>query len=328
MINTMNTRGNVFREEMCMNKIEIKPRILVVGSINIDFVIKTPRIPLPGENIFGEDFRRIFGGKGANQAVGVAQLGCEVVLSGRVGEDQFGNSVLKSLREKGVDTTYVERDSEASTGIAFILIDKNGENSIVIAPGANGRFSLQSAAQLRKIMKTVDLVLLQLELPLDSVAKVIEIACGLDKQVVLDAGPPCKRVYPSFFNVTVLTPNKAEAEALSGQSIRNLNASRKVARGLLSKGPQAVVLKLGEKGAVLTTANEEHYFPAYQVNVVDTTAAGDAFSAALSVAIAKGQTFKEAVEFANAAGALATTKVGAQPSLPTQHEVETFLSSR
>ena len=155
---------------------ETKPKILVVGSINIDFVVKTPRIPLPGENVFGEDFQCIYGGKGANQAVGVAQLGCEAVLAGRVGRDHFGNSALKSLREKGVDIAYVERDSKASTGTAFILIDKNGENSIIIASGANGLFSLQSVVQLREIIESVDLVLLQLELPLDSVANVIEVA--------------------------------------------------------------------------------------------------------------------------------------------------------
>ena len=300
--------------------------ILVVGSINMDLVIKTPRVPAPGENVFGKDFQTIPGGKGANQAVGVARLGCRTLLAGRVGKDNFGDSLLASLRDVGVDTTHVERDAEVSTGIALIMIDQKGENSIVIATGANGRFSRESVGKLTEAIRSVDLVLLQLELPLDAVAEVVEIARKLGKSVVLDAGPPCTEPRPSFFNVTILTPNEAEAEALSGQSINDLASVREVARYLLNKGPEAVVLKLGGEGAFLVTANREEFFPAYKVDVVDTTAAGDAFSAALSVAIINGKTLEGAVRFANAAGALAVTKLGAQPSLPGRDELEEFLS--
>lgn len=304
----------------------MKPSILVVGSINMDLVARTPRIPLPGENVFGKDFQMIPGGKGANQAVGVALLGCEVALSGRVGRDYFGEFLLRGLKERGVDTTYVEQDGKAATGIALILIDENGENGIVIATGANGRFSEESAAKLRKTIDSVDLVLLQLELPLDSVVKIIEIARSLGKEVVLDAGPSCRKPSSSFFSVNVLSPNKAEAEALSGKSITDLKTAVEVARYLLNRGPETVVLKLGSEGTLLVTQSQEQYFPAYKVNVVDTTAAGDAFSAALSVGIVEGKTLEEAVQFANAAGALAVTKLGARPSLPTRCELEVFLS--
>ena len=300
--------------------------ILVVGSINMDLVIKIPRVPMAGENIFGRDFQTIPGGKGANQAVGVARLGCKPFLSGRIGRDYFGSILLKGLRNSGVDTTHVERDAEASTGLALILIDQKGENSTVIATGANSKFSRDSALKLRETIGTVDLVLLQLELPLDAVAEVIDMARALHKVVVLDAGPPCKRPRSSFFKVTVLTPNEAEAESLSARSIKDLKSAREASRYLVNKGPEAVVLKLGEKGSLLTTQNGEKYFPPYRVDVVDTTAAGDAFSAALSVGIVEGKSLEEAVAFANAAGALAVTKLGARPSIPTLAELETFLS--
>jgi len=300
--------------------------ILIVGSINMDLVIKTPRIPAPGENVFGKDLQMIPGGKGANQAVGVARLGCRAAMSGRVGRDGFGDSLLAGLRDVGVDTSYVERDKEAPTGIALITVEDGGENSIIIATGANGRFSRESVGNLTEAMRCVDLVLLQLELPLDPVAEVIDMAHQLDKPVVLDAGPPCPKPRPSFFKVTVLTPNAAEAEALSGRPITDSASAREVARHLLHRGPEAVVLKLGEDGAFLATHNCEELFPARKVAAVDTTAAGDAFSAALSVAIVDGKSLEDAVPFANAAGALAVTKPGAQPSLPTRQELENFLS--
>ena len=304
------------------------PSILVVGSINMDLVIKTPRIPLPGQNVFGEEFRTIPGGKGANQAVGVARLGCASLLAGRVGRDTFGDTLLHSLRSNGVDMALVERDDGASTGIALILVDHNGENCIVIATGANGRFSKKSAARLKKTIGQADLVLLQLEIPLDPVAEVIDMACALGKRVVLDAGPPCREPRRSFFNVTVLTPNEAEAQALCGRTIKNMASTIEAARHLLDRGPEAVVLKLGAEGSLLATPGREKHFPAHEVAVVDTTAAGDAFSAALSVAMVEGRSLDESVEFANAAGALAVTKLGAQPSLPTSDELEHFLLKR
>jgi ribokinase len=302
--------------------------VLVAGSINMDLVIKVPRAPRPGENVFGDDLQAIPGGKGANQAVGVARLGCPTLLAGRVGRDPYGQTLVTNLEANRVDTSLVERDPETGTGIALIMVDQAGENSIVISTGANGHFSERSAAKLAETMSSVALVLLQLELPLDPVADIIDMARGLGKPVVLDAGPPCPQPRASFFGVNILTPNEAEAEALSGQPIKDLSSARRVARYLLSQGPTAVVLKLGEQGCLFTDRNSENYFPAYAVDVVDTTAAGDAFSAALSVAMVEGKSLEEAVEFANAAGALAVTKAGATPSLPDRDELEAFLSKR
>jgi len=304
------------------------PFVLVVGSINMDLVVRAPVIPRPGQNVFGEDLRIVPGGKGANQAVGIARLGYGALLSGRVGEDSFGHGLLQNLQENQVDISHIERDAQASTGVAIITIDATGENSIVIATGANGRFSMESAGGLRSAIADADLVLLQLELPPGPVAEVIDMARGMGKPVILDAGPPCKAPLPSFFSVTVLTPNREEAEALTGQSIRDMESTREVGRCLLGKGPEAVILKLGGEGALLFTVDKERCFPAHEVDVVDTTGAGDAFTAALAVALAEKEGYEEAVEFANAAGALAVTKLGAQSALPTREELERFLSCR
>jgi ribokinase len=300
--------------------------IMVVGSINMDLVVRASHWPPPGENTFGRDFRMFAGGKGANQAIGVAKLGRTVMLAGRVGTDHFGDVLLGNLQANGVDITNVERDGQTPTGVALILINDQGENSIVIATGANGEFSAESARRLRALIASVHLVLLQLELPVDVVAEVVTIARSVGKRVVLDAGPPCHRPPPALFAVTVLSPNEAEAGALAGLSVSDEATATQAAHALLTRGPEAVVLKLGAKGALLATSGGERFFPAHHVPVVDTTAAGDAFSAALSVALAEGESIERAVEFANAAGAWAVTRLGAQNSLPTRRELETFLS--
>ena len=302
-------------------------RILVVGTINMDLVMRTPRFPTAGETLPGEDLRMIPGGKGANQAVAVARLGLPVMLAGRVGGDPFGDTLLQGLKRNGVDTSWVERDEEAASGTAMIIVEPTGRNTIVFASGANGRFSLKSAAGIEKLLPQVDLVLLQLELPLESVARVIACARSAGKPVILDAGPPCRHPLPEFFQVTVLSPNEAETEALTGQRFRDPESRVSAARLLLAKGPEAVVLKLGAEGALLATQSRERLVPAFRVQVVDTTASGDAFTAALAVALVEGKDLEEAVRMANAAGALAATKLGAQPSMPTRAELEAFLRS-
>jgi ribokinase len=301
--------------------------ILVVGSINMDLVMRTSRVPHPGETMFGEDLRAIPGGKGANQAVAVARLGMPVLLAGRVGLDHFGQILLSGLADNGVDTSHVERDDTASSGTAFIFVEPGGENTIVVATGANGRFSSRSAEELIAVLDQVELVLLQLELPLESMARVIELALAAGKPIVLDAGPVCRKALPAFFRVDVLTPNEAEAEALSGLRVRDQDSALRAARALLERGPGAVVLKLGAKGALLASRKATLFVPAYPVRAVDTTAAGDAFSAALAVSLAEGKKLEEAVQVANAAGALAATKVGAQPSMPTRAELKAFLGN-
>ena len=293
----------------------------------MDLVVSTPSIPLPGQNVFGSGFEMIPGGKGANQAIAVARLSknCESTMGGRVGVDYFGSTLIKVLDDNHVNTEYIERDSSNVTGIALIMVTPDGENRIIIASGSNQKFSTESANRLKKAISAADLVLMQLELPVDSITEVIEIAISLNKTVVLDAGPPCRTPKPSFFKVTALTPNREEAEAMSGKKIKDVEDGFKVAHYFLEKGVKTVVIKLGKEGAILATANIDKYFPGHKVKVVDATGAGDAFSAALAIAMVEGKDYVEAVEFANAAGALAVTKLGAQPSMPTRNEVEEFL---
>jgi ribokinase len=300
--------------------------LLVVGSINMDLVMRTPRVPRSGETLFGEELRAIPGGKGANQAVAVARLGTPVFLAGRLGRDHFGQIILSGLSAEGVDCSRVELDDGASSGTTFILVEPGGENTIVVATGANGRFSARSAERLAGQLERVELVLLQLELPPESTARVIELAREAGRRIVLDAGPACRNPLPEFFRVDVLSPNEVEAEALSGLPIRDADSALEAARALLARGPGAVVLKRGAAGALVCSDTTTRFFPPYPVRVVDTTAAGDAFSAALAVSLAEGKELEQAVRVANAAGALATTKAGAQPSMPTRAELEAFLA--
>jgi len=299
--------------------------LLVVGSINMDLVMRTPRVPRSGETLFGEELRAIPGGKGANQAVAVARLGTPVFLAGRVGRDHFGQIMLSGLSADGVDCSQVELDDGASSGTAFIFVEPGGENTIVVATGANGRFTIRSAECLAALLERVELVLLQLELPLEATARVIALARAAGKRIVLDAGPVCRHPLPEFFQVDVLSPNEAEAEALSGLPIRDADSALRAARALLERGPGAVVLKRGAAGALLAGRAGTLFLPPHPVKAVDTTAAGDAFSAALAVSLAEGKDLEEAARVANAAGALATTKAGAQPSMPTRAELEAFL---
>ncbi len=303
----------------------MKKPILVVGSINMDLVMRTPRVPLSGETLRGEDLRAIPGGKGANQAVAAARLGMPVIMAGRVGRDQFGDTLLSGLAADGVDTTYVERDETEASGTTFIFVEPGGENTIAFAAGANNHFSLRSAERLAGVLEGVEMVLLQLELPLDSTARVIELARATGKQVVLDAGPVCRNPLPAFYQVGVLTPNEAETEALTGLAIRDQESAARAAAQLLERGPGAVVLKLGARGALLASRDKTILLPAHAVKAVDTTAAGDAFTAALAVCLAEGKELEQAVRVAIAAGALAVTKMGAQPSMPTRAELDAFL---
>ena len=301
--------------------------ILVVGSINIDFNIKTKNIPLPGQNVFGEKLQIVPGGKGANQAVGIAKLGHDVLLAGKIGKDYFGNYLVKKLKENRVSTKYIELDNNESTGTTIILIDSNGENSIVISTGANGRFSKESVEKIKRVIGKVKIVLLQLELPLEQVGQVIDIANEFKKTIILDAGPQCRKPLLSFFKVDILTPNKIEAEALSDMPIENITSMARVSEYFLSKGTKIVVLKLGNDGCFLATTTLKKHFPIFKdVKVVDTTAAGDAFTAALAVGVLEGKSIEETVTYANAAGSLAVTKIGAQSSLPTKKDLEVFIN--
>jgi ribokinase len=312
--------------------------VVVVGSINMDLVCRVARMPGEGETVAGSDLLTIPGGKGANQAVAAARVataGDEVHMVGRVGEDDFGERLLVALREHGVKSERVTMTEGVSTGCAVILVDKRGENSIVVSPGANAKLSVEDVEAAADLIGEAAVVLLQMEIPIETVAHTIALARRAGVRVILDPTPvPARGLSRALYGVDVLTPNQTEAEALlaqggQGNGLGRMKRTRRVDAKLLGeelreRGPGAVVLKLGPKGAMLLDGEIVHV-KGHRVSVVDTTAAGDAFNGALAVGLAEGMEMERAVRFANAAGAKACETFGAQPALPSRMEVEALL---
>ena len=284
----------------------------------MDLVARVERAPAPGENVFGRDFQTIPGGKGANQAVGVARLGAEAVFVGRVGADGFGDALRANLRNEGVDIMHLLADADAPSGTALIIVNGEGDNFIVICPGANGRVMPEDIDNAADTLAACDAIVMQLEIPIDTVAHAICRAKEWGVPTVLDAGPPCPDPPDVFFGVDILTPNLAEAAALLGRESADPEAA---ASELLGRGARVVVLKLGARGAFIATADERQHLPTQKITPIDTTAAGDAFTAALAVFHAEGLPLAEAVALANRAGALACLTHGAQPSMPTRESL-------
>lgn len=301
------------------------PKIVVVGSLNMDLIVSAPRIPKPGETIIGHGFHTASGGKGANQAVAAARLGAQVTMVGRVGDDAYGQMQLSNLAADGVDTTFVTVDSETHTGVALITVDDAGENSIVVSSGANWRMSAADVDAAGTAIAEAGMLLLQLETPLEVIERAIEWALRHSVPVVLNPAPARPLPPELLAQVAFLIPNESETAILSGQPVSDLESARSAARVLRRMGVGTVVLTLGGQGAFLFAEGQEEHVPAFPVKVVDTTAAGDAFVAGFAVVVGSGRPLREAGRFAAAAGALATTKLGAQPSLPTLEEVNRLL---
>ena len=303
-----------------------KPRILVIGSINMDVVLKTEKFPAPGETVLGTDLSLIPGGKGANQAVALSRLGARASLLGRVGADPWGKELADKLRENGVDTENVAAVDSLPTGNATIIVDQKGENRIVLIAGANDALLPEDVDRALAGEAAWDAILLQLEIPLETVCHAISTGAARGIPVILDAGPPLKLPLEKLRGVTVLSPNESETEALTGIRPDGLeSASRAAALLEESTGAREVVLKLGDRGALCKNNGHWELIEAHQVEVVDTTAAGDSFTAALAIEYTRETEVREAVRRAMAAGALAVTRLGAQPSLPTAEEVDRLL---
>lgn len=305
----------------------MKPaRILVVGSANIDLVTSVPRSPKPGESLIGTGFKTVPGGKGANQAVAAARLGAKTWFAGCVGNDGFGDIQRKTLSNDGIDLAYLKTHSSEPTGTAVILVAETGQNSIVVVPSANYGYTPDDVAALAPVMEQVDAVLMQLEIPIETVEAVLDLAHQKGVTSILDAGP-AQRVSESIVRkASIVSPNETEAEAMTGIAVSSLDDAAKAAARLHEMGASEVVLKLGANGAFYS-GTEQFHVPAFTVKPVDTTAAGDAFTAALGMAW-KSMTPHRALQFANAVGALATTVPGAQPSMPTLDAVRTFMKER
>jgi ribokinase len=305
----------------------MKARILVVGSVNMDLVVRAARLPMRGETIRGDEFHAIPGGKGANQAVAASRLGGAVRMVGRVGEDTFGPALRRTLEIAEVDTAEVKSINDVATGVAFIILDATAQNSIIVTGGANLRLMPEDLQPLGRLFDESDAVLLQLETPLETVQTVLEMAKVRGVRTVLDAGPPTLLSPALLSLVDVLSPNETEAAALLGNEIKTVSEAEEASKQFLDIGVGSVVFKLGARGCMVVDRAGAERLPAYEVEAVDTTGAGDAFTAGLAVALGEGKSFHEAAVLASGAGALAVTKFGAQPSMPTRAEVEAFLAS-
>ena len=300
------------------------PDILVIGSLNADLVVRAPRFPKAGETISGEDLQILPGGKGANQAVAAARQGVKTAMVGRVGNDSFGPFLLNSLKSDAVDITNV-LVHDSATGTATIIVDSNGQNSIVLSAGANGKVSIRDIDSL-----TVDakILLLQLEIPLETVIHAAKWCKEKGMTVVLNPAPARALPDELISNADFILPNETELNSLTGVPVRDLASAEQAARKLLKRGAQHVIVTLGENGALAVTREQVIQSNSYKVSVVDTTAAGDAFIGGFASALLRGLELKEAVKYSNACGALAATKFGAQPSLPNKEETEEFMSLR
>jgi ribokinase len=296
--------------------------IVVVGSLNMDLVVRAPRAPEAGETIRGHDFQMVPGGKGANQAAAAAKLGGETAMVGRVGGDAFGPVLIQNMARQGVDPNHIMIDQEASTGVAVITVDDTGENRIVISAGANGRVNKSDIERAEGLLRDAQFLILQFEIPLEVVDYAIEKAAHYPVKVILNPAPAAS-VSPEFLGrVDHLVPNETETKILTGLDVSDLSTAEKAAREFLSYGVGEVIITLGEEGALLVTRERVTHVPAREVKAVDTTAAGDAFIGGFAVATARGFSPVEAVRYATCAGTLAVTKFGAQTSLPTAEEVQ------
>lgn len=300
--------------------------VAVVGSFNMDLAVRTPRAPLRGENLSAYSLRIGLGGKGANPAVALARMGIASALVGCVGADEFGRRALAALEQEGVRTKGMAVLPDADTGVALIMVDDGGENTILVVNGANDRLTPEHVSRaLEPMWADLRAILVNFEIPEAAVAAAVRVGVAHGVPVIVDAGPPRKYAPETWRGAAVLSPNEEEARTLLGYPVDDADSALRAARDLLATGPQAVVLKLGARGALLCMPEGSHHVPPFRVPVVDTTGAGDAFTAGLIVAMVEGLLLPEAVRFANAAGALAVTQLGTMNAMPTRAQVEALL---
>lgn len=305
--------------------------VAVVGSLSADMVFQVPRRPSKGETIAGTDFSVFVGGKGNNQALAAARCGAGVKMIGRVGNDAYADMIGGKLRDSGADTEFLFRDTDVSTGVANIYVDPEGDNSIVIVPQANARLSPADIERAAGAITSAGVLLMQMEIPVETIEAAARIGRQAGVLVVLNPAPaPISGVIPNSIleNVDVIIPNQTETELLTGLRILNKEDAVIAADELRHLGPSTAIITLGDQGAFVRDDKHETHVGPFKVNAVDSTAAGDAFCGALCAAIVRGSSLPEAVAYANAAGALATTKLGAEPSLPRAGEIEQLLLTR
>lgn len=300
--------------------------VVVFGSVNMDLVARTPRLPQPGETLIGYGFETIPGGKGANQAVAVARLGIPVQMVGRVGQDAFGERLIAGLQADGVRCDRLFVDPDRPSGVALIAVDDTSENHIIVIPGANGAVGSADLDQLQGALSEAELLLLQLEVPLESVVIAAQQAQTAGCTVILDPAPAPDSLPDELYRaIDIITPNQAEATQLVGFPVTDWDSAAQTAAVLQQRGVPIVIIKLGKEGAFCLSPDGGFQVPAFPVDAVDTVAAGDAFNGGLAASLAEGLSLQQAVYQAAAIAALSVTQPGAQPSLPTREALEAFL---
>ncbi len=299
--------------------------IVVIGSSNTDMTIKMACIPKPGETILGGEFSTAAGGKGANQAVSAARAGGQVAFIARVGEDMFGEQSIKGFIQDGIDIEYIIRDRSAPSGVALIFVDEKGENSIAVASGANANLSPADIEAAKDVIAAAGILLMQLEIPVETVKRAAEIARTNEVEVILNPAPAQPLEDEILKNISIITPNEPEAELLTGIKVEDEGGAADAANEILAKGVKKVLITMGSRGVYVAAPDFKGIIPGFRVSAVDTTAAGDVFNGVLAVSLSENKSLYEAVRFSNAAAALSVTKLGAQTSAPHRSEIKSFL---
>lgn len=302
------------------------PRIVVVGSANTDLVMRVRQLPRPGETVLGGTFASVPGGKGANQAVAAARAGGQTTFVAKVGADAMGDAAIAAYRDAGIDTAHVTRHATSPSGVALIVVDENGENAIAVASGANDLLLPDDVDRARAAIAAADVLLLQLEVPLETVRHAIAVAAAAGVRVILNPAPARPLDDSVLSGVWLVTPNETEAAMLTGTSAADLDAAA-AAADLIARGPRAAVITLGGRGAFVRDSGTAVDVPAYPVRPVDTVAAGDVFNGCLAVAVAEGRDLADAVRFATAGAAVSVTRRGAQDSAPSRPEIDAFVAT-
>jgi len=301
--------------------------ITVVGSLNMDLVTKTPKVPKIGETIIGTDFRQAAGGKGANQADAIAKLGGKVTMIGRVGDDQFGESLINSLRNDGVEISEVRTTEGISTGIATIIVNGEGDNSIIVVPGANFKLTPQDIDESETIIKKSNMIIAQLEVPIDTIKYAFKKAKEYGIYTILNPAPARKLDEELLRMTDLLVPNETELEILSARTLKTEEDMLNAAKELMQKGVKEMIVTLGSNGCLHIDKTGSKHYSAERVEAIDTTAAGDSFIGAIATAFSEDKSFEQAIEFASKVSALTVTRQGAQDSLPTRIEVEEYIKN-
>lgn len=302
--------------------------IAVLGSINMDLVIRCAFLPEPGQTVLADSAAEICGGKGANQAVAAARAGGNVTMIGRVGDDGFSARLVANLKRENIDCDWIRSTPNSPSGLAMVLVEDSGQNSIIVVPGANAHVSVADVETARSVIERSDILLIQLELPIDTVLAGIRIAAASNTRVILDPAPAPTECPEELLHVDLICPNECEAAAIAETVVESMEQVEAAARELHLRGARHVAITLGERGTLLWDGEQATHVAPFPVTAVDTTAAGDAFAGALAVSWTEGNSLLDAVTFSNAAGALAASREGAQPSMVMRNEIESLWRTR